>query len=399
VPTGAELAGAAVAVDRVRAADRAATLSGRADRWPSSFVVRSADPETMRWVRFHLACTFASAADPPPEPEVSIVVSADEELVRELGTLLGRHRSARVAGFTGTYWDVATVDGWQLWYHGGDPGAGDGQVICRTGADRWLVAATGTHSAALSAVRLCRELLRTKLARRGSLALHGGLGWVPGLGGLLFVGPSGAGKTTLALGLAQHGGYVVSTDQTALLAAPGSAALLGVGYPDTNRIGPGTAHRLAPGGAAVDVPLLRAAASAAYSPPKWWLTAVETEVLYAIPSAPCARVDGIVCVRTAPALAAVRTTPEAVADRLAAEFHPRHPLVATFWLTTVDTPQPDPATVDDLLRLVRRTVLVDLAWDPVRHDIGAVRAALAGALAHTRATEGCDAEEVPEAWS
>jgi hypothetical protein len=346
--------------------------------------VRSADPEVVRWVRCHLDCTFGAATHLPPGPDVAVAVVADEALVTVLAAAVDGRRTVRVPGFSGMHWDFAALDDdVDVWYHGAE--VGDRVVVCRTGTDRWVVAATDRQQAALSAVRVCRELVRTKLAVGGALAVHGGLAVVAGLGGLLFVGPSGAGKTTLALALAQREGYVVSTDQTALLAQP-DGGVLGVGYPDTNRVAPGTARRLAAHPATAEVPPLRAASVAGGDPAKRWLTAVETEVLYGVASAPCARVDAIVWVRaerSLPAPVVGTVPPAAVAAGLADEFQARHPLIATYWLAAGGT-QPPTGRVEDLMRLVRHAVLVDLAWDPTRHELAGVRAALAGALARRR---------------
>jgi hypothetical protein len=344
--------------------------------WPYRFLLTSHDAEVLRWVRSHLDRTFTMTQPGLESSNLRVVVAKDTATVDRYVAALRAARTTRIPGFTGVEWEHGEADGCQIWHRSGRDGR---QVVARLDVGRWLVAADQLESAALTTVRMCRELHRAALADRRAHPVHAALAVDAHLGGLLFVGAPGAGKTTLALALAQRAGYVVSTDQTALL-DDGNGGVLGAGSPDTNRVGPGTSHRLAPGSLAV--PPLRTATTATHlrvTSDKRWLTSLETEVLFGVPTAPWAPVRAVVVVRSvhgSDAPAATWAPLDAMAPALRREYRAVDPLTPTYWLTAPGVAAPVPAGADEMLALVGRVALVDLAWDPAAHSAAAVREAL-----------------------
>lgn len=333
--------------------------------WPYQFRVSSADPELLRWVHQHLACTVTAVPIPPGTPEITISAAADPGEARRLSST-GQDPDSTVEGFPGTWWDVApTADG-MVWRHGADDHL---VVITRTGPQRWTVTAAQFQAAALTTLRVIRELVRARLVDLGGMPVHGSLAAGAGLPGTLLVGPSGAGKTTLALSMARRRGWVVSTDQTTLVPAAGDQ-LLGVGSPVAHRVGAGATHALSPWPSLLDAPVLRRdSRSPGLSATKAWLTGAEADVLLGVSSAPAAPLDRVVLLRRHDNLDAQRSGwhRPATAHAVRAEFRDVDPAAAGFWLTG---PATDPAPGRDRLdQLVRRLPLTVLSWDPTRHPV------------------------------
>ncbi|WP_205303311.1 phosphoenolpyruvate carboxykinase (ATP) [Nonomuraea montanisoli] len=290
-------------------------------------------------------------------------------------TELSRTPTHVVEGFRGQFWQRGTIGSLGAWYC--PEGPEGGHAVVRMGEDAWLVAAHSSAVSALAAVRLCREIQRMRLACHRAVTVHSSLVILPGLGGVLFAGASGAGKTTLSLALAQRGGFVVDTDQLYLLDY-GGVGMLGAGLPNAHRVGAGTWDRLSQVSGASSVALLRGSSADLDGNPKYgktWVTALEAEVVHRVASAPAARIDVIVLLTAEHGLVEPRLKglgrDQAVAwlrrETLAADL-----LHAEFWLAEPDEIPPTGVTERDIGEVVGRIPMASLHWDPTRHDIGDV---------------------------
>ncbi|HTJ72545.1 MAG TPA: hypothetical protein VL551_33715 [Actinospica sp.] len=351
-------------------------LATRCPAWPFGVRLVAERADLLRWVRSHLAYTFESCDLPPDEPDVEIRIRPGRAGIAEAARWLDAGPSTVVEGFRGQYWRMLATPERSVW-HRADPTGGAVAVVRE--AAGWQIRAGDERSAAVAAVRLFRELHRASLAARGAVLLHSSLVVEPELGGLLFLGPKGAGKTTLGLGVAQHGGYAVSSDLTFVLNGR-DGRVLGAAVPDTNRVAAGTLGRLTARSGVPDVPLVRGRlAEADGNPPseKRWMTVLETETLHTIASAPVAGVDTLVVTVPEPGLPepSVQTLDaRAAMPFLRAEFRPPDHLFAGYWL--------EPGRVvahagfDDLVRMVAGLRFRRLRWDPAAHGIDEVLSAL-----------------------
>jgi hypothetical protein len=165
-----------------------ATLTAHCEWWPLTFLVKAPDPEILRLVRAHFDCTFKPDAAVAEARPVSVRVVPDPVLLRRLDDL-DETGVVRVKGFADEEWDFSESGGIQFWWR--TSGTGQPQAVVRAGADEWYVAAVGRMPSALLAVRVCRELLRSELADRGALTVHGGLMATHGTGGCCSSAPAG----------------------------------------------------------------------------------------------------------------------------------------------------------------------------------------------------------------
>lgn len=340
-----------------------AALSAGADWWACRLRVESAEPRVLRWVHQHLACTLTATAAGPGAPEVTVTAVAGPAAHRPAPTGPAR----RVEGFPGEWWDLTTTDGAQHWRR--DTRSGP-VAIARHDRSRWSVSAGPPDLTALTALRVLREVLRSRLAELGGLPVHAALAGGAGLPGMLLVGPAGAGKTTLALAAAARGGWVVSTDETTLVPAA-RGGVVGVGSPVAHRLGAAAGHALSAWPSLPDAPVLRRGSrTPGPAATKVWLTAVEAEVLLGAASAPAAAADAVVLLRPGQQLQVRRTGWHQVsaAHAVRAEYRPA---AAGSWLT--GTPAAEPGRGAAALdRLTRRLPLVELCWDPTRHAVDLV---------------------------
>ena len=84
-----------------------------------------------------------------------------------------------------------------------------------------------------------RGCLRGYQLQKGAVAVHSGFA-----GGVLFVGRSGAGKTSAAVRFARLGGLLVSTDRTLVRVPASGTGPIGIGCPEVVRLGAGFVSEL-----------------------------------------------------------------------------------------------------------------------------------------------------------
>jgi hypothetical protein len=364
----------------VRSPSRTGTgITTRCPAWPIGFRITARRADVLSWIRSHLGYTVQSPGLPTDQPDQEIHVLIDRALTAEAGRQADAAASEPVEGFHGQFWRTAAVGTRSIRYRSSSVGGAVAVIGDRDRPGVWQIHADEPRTAALTVVRLCREIQRMRLAAQGAVLLHSSHVVLPGLGGLLFLGPKGAGKTTLGLSIAQQAGYVVSTDLTFVLPGP-DGTVVGAAVPDTNRVAPGTLSRLAARSGVPDVPLIRSFLSEVDGNPpaeKRWMTVLETEVLHRIPSAPAATAQAMVVVeaRTGIRDPSVEWLPFADAlPALKAEFRPPDHLFAGYWL---DSEQSfSHAGEEELVHTVSELRAARLCWDPATHDIDAVIAAL-----------------------
>jgi hypothetical protein len=372
-------------------------------RWgPVALTLRADDPHVVRWFRHFLS------VEPPPVPLPRAARPVTVTALVDAGTTDGYLRAVSagptrcVEGYAGEYWTVGSVAGRKAWCLGDPPltSAGRHVVIGGVGGvggagegGDWLVVGPSPERVATATVRHAREVIRTGLATAGAHTLHAAFAHHPRLGGVLFAGPSGAGKTTLALALAATGGHLVSGDQTeVLLDRPGGP--LGVGFPWVLRLGLGTIAGMGRYAAVEAAPLVRyqpamaggrfAAEARSYrSLAKAELSFVEARELLGVRCADAAPVRGLVVVREAGPdedAELVPGTVDEIAGVLRPEYREPDPAFASFYLAAPDA-QPPGQRFADLCRGLRYLPVFRLRWRADRDAPAGVLSALAAALA------------------
>jgi hypothetical protein len=243
-------------------------------------------------------------------------------------------------------------------------------------------------------------MLRTELAAAGAFTVHASIAVDPVCGGMMFLGPTGGGKTTLALSFARDGGYLVSGDQSEILARPG-AGLVGVGFPWISRVGTGTLTGLGTDTMIQDAPLLRpqpsmidgrftARAREFRSPDKLELTMLELDALLGAGCMDVAPVDALVVLDPVAGdepLRVERTDHDEVAARVRAEYREPDTVLASFWLAPQDDQPPAARDFADFRRTVAHLPVYRLSWNAGRHVAADAVAAVRGALGAGRAAE------------
>lgn len=123
------------------------------------------------------------------------------------------------------------------------PGASESHPHALVGsyATGWKIVVPDRSKASMrQTLRSLRSVLRGYHLNCGGLLMHGAAA-----GGALFLGPSGAGKTSSAIRFACHTGQpIVSTDRTVVRAARGEEDVLAIGGPEVMRLGAGLVYEL-----------------------------------------------------------------------------------------------------------------------------------------------------------
>jgi hypothetical protein len=196
----------------------------------------------------------------------------------------------------------------------------------------------------------------------------------------LFLGASGGGKTTLALTAARDGGYLVSGDQSEVLAGE-RAGPLAVGFPWPVRIGAGTLRGLGltrfvetanlqrPQAAITDGRLT----SAAYqyrSVSKAELTAIELSALLGVECVDVARIETLVVLvpSSSSRVRVERTELADVRDTVLAEYREPDPAHESFWLSARDDQPPGARPFETFAEAMAPVPVYRLAWSPDRYS-------------------------------
>jgi hypothetical protein len=167
---------------------------------------------------------------------------ADDREARSASRAVEASAERRVQAYVGEWWHRGAVDARPAWSLDVPADQHTSALVVRSDdTDRWTVLAGSAADLARGTVRLGRELVRTELAARGAITLHAATAISARFGGLLLLGPSGAGKTTLSLAIGRDG-FLSSGDQTEVVATA-TGTPLAVGFPWVGRIGAGTLTR------------------------------------------------------------------------------------------------------------------------------------------------------------
>jgi hypothetical protein len=368
--------------------------------WPLEFRFDSAERRIVTWFHHHLYTLASAAVDLAPHRPVTLTAVVDEALTDRLIGAAEAAAPDRIEGHVGEFWTVAPTDRGRTWCHGAPPDVGPGRhAIVREADDRWLVVGVDALTVAKAAVRWARELLRTELAARGAFTVHASIAVDPVCGGMMFLGPTGGGKTTLALSFARDGGYLVSGDQSEILPRPGGG-LVGVGFPWISRVGTGTLAGLGTDTMIQDAPLLRpqpsmmdgrftARAREFRSPDKLELTMLELDALLGAGCMDVAPVDALVVLDPVPGDEPLRVEPtdhDEVADRVRAEYREPDTVLASFWLAPPDDQPPAARDFADFRSTVAHLPVYRLSWNAGRHAAADAVAAVRGALGSEQRT-------------
>lgn len=382
--------------------DRRLPARSTAPWWPLEFRFHSTERRIVTWFHHHLYTLASAAVDLAPPRAVTLTALVDEELTDRLVDEVETRGPSRIEGHVGEFWTVAPTPTGHTWIHGNPPDAGPVRhAIVRESPDRWLVVGADALTVGKASVRLAREMLRTELATRGAFTVHASIAVDPACGGMMFLGPTGGGKTTLALSFARDGGYLVSGDQSEILPTP-DGGLVGVGFPWISRVGAGTLTGLGTDTMIQDAPLLRpqpsmtngrltARAREFRSPDKLELTMLELDALLGAGCMDVAPVDTLVVLDPVPGdepLRIARTGLDEVVDRVRAEYREPDTVLASFWLSPPDDQPPHARDFADFRRAVAHLPVYRLSWNAGRHAAADAVAAVRHALGAERATVG-----------
>ncbi|WP_431936242.1 hypothetical protein [Micromonospora sp. RP3T] len=349
------------------------------DWWPLDFRLRTDREHVLRWFRHHL---YSVTGGPPTRGrQVPLTAVVDADLADRIRRRALSGPTEPRPGFLGEMWTVGQVDGESVWCSPDAPGgSGPGAVVVADGPAYHVIAADDHHVANTS-VRVARELLRMCLAQRGALTVHASMAANPRQGGLLFVGGTGAGKTTLAATMARSGGYLVSVDQTEVLAEDGSQPY-GVGFPWPARLGVGMLTGMDRDDAVTVLSLLRAQKPVRdgqltmesrrfRSLDKIELSLLELDTVLGIVTLDRAPINGVVLVETGPPGAPAQIGRSSLADareHLRGEFREPDPVFDSFWLTPLGHSGPPTGTYDALCAILHDTPFVRLRWRADEHS-------------------------------
>ncbi|MGA5562901.1 hypothetical protein ACPCUV_17220 [Streptomyces platensis] len=237
-------------------------------------------------------------------------------------------------------------------------------------AGRWTILhddGSGTGERARTGDIVLRALVAAALGALGALTVHASAATGRDGRAVVFLGDSGTGKSTLALGLARAGGHFISGDRTLLVPGPGGWWAVGAGLLPRFRWGTlegqGLATRVR------DAALLRhgdgrcRVADLPLSPSKVVFTPAESERVLDFRTADCAPLGRLVVLSpTAGRVPEARAVaPGATAAALRAHALPSD---AGFlgWPAAGR-----PAEVGGVADLVEEVARSALAWDPVGH--------------------------------
>ena len=351
------------------------------DWWPLAFRLRADREDVIRWFRHHLYSVSTPSPGDRPGRNTPLTAVVDAELAGSTYRAVHDGPVRRVDGYLGDVWLVGQLNGDQVWCGpASGPDAADRLVIVSNDLDGHTVIGADSGSVAAGCVRLARELLRMELARRGSLTVHASMAARRGRGGLLFIGGTGAGKTTLALTVARAGGYLVSIDQTEVLHV--GASTHGVGFPWPARLGVGMLAGMGLDRAVETMPLLRpqkpihdgritTESRNFRSLNKIELSMLELDTVLGVLTLDRAPIHGVVLIETAPAGTPMRvesTTVEDAEADLLREFREPDPVFTSFWMTPPGQPPPPTGSFGDLCAGFRRLRLVRLTWRADQHS-------------------------------
>jgi hypothetical protein len=331
------------------------TCAQRISWWPGVLEIRSPEKSVLDWARHHLTTREGAARRRDEHLLISALV--EPRLASGLRAALAAGGTEQFFPYTGDQWELGGIGGCRAWARCEPCPA---TAVIEISPGHLLLVGSEATEVARSAVRVARESLRTELAASGAITLHASFAAGASLDGVLFVGPPGSGKTTLALALARTGSFV-SGDQTEIL---GSAygSTMGFGFPWPLRI---SKHGLESAGMDVDPRGLRRLRCA--PPGKLEFTFVEASEMFELEVAtdrPIAMVVIIEVASFAAAPAAYVSDLRSCTGELLGELREPDPALPRFWLAArdlADATYPELAVALDSLPVVR------LAWDPSRH--------------------------------
>jgi hypothetical protein len=381
-------------------AHRLAAHGGSAEAtWgPASFRYESDDPGHVAWFADHWHTT-EDHPWPPGRRAFRLLETADPPLLEEIRRGLGE-RPARVEAFVGSHYLRGTVGGVACWVSAEGHGDNAHAIATRDGST-WLLVDGDAAVARRNASRVARELVRREVGLLGALPLHASAA-DPGWGGVAFLGPAGAGKTTLALHAGRGRGRLLNGDQTDVCAIGGRP--VAVGLPIVARVGIGTLAALGAVDAVVAATLRReqdaildgavARGADAYgSDLKVELTPAELERLLGVGVTPSAELAALALVEREPGLrapAVARVALDDAADTIRGEVRHPDPSWRDDWLALApdDALRREPPTDELLRRMLGGVPVLRVRWDPARHAaadvLGALYPLVAGAPSLTR---------------
>lgn len=273
------------------------------DWWPLRLVLQVADLGELAWN----ASQWRNSVGPRWEAEASEVLSSvdDSALYEAIAGTAAEGSEASGYGRAGLYRLVESGSSRRVWWSAGSDELGRHAVVFEP-TRGWLVISTGDVRPRKALKRVASELVLASALSRGGAVLHSATARHGNLG-LVFVGDSGAGKTTAALAAAKCGLFV-SGDRTGLVRVDGQ--LRAVGFPDATRIGLGFVSSLGLEPVLTQLNLLRpqnfrhgdsvAAGAREYgSRAKVSLTRTELEVLLGLLTTSGVAVDALVLVERA----------------------------------------------------------------------------------------------------
>ena len=219
-----------------RIVDRASGgMAARREWWPVVVDYHAEDRDDAAWFASHF---HTSLRVPTTDVLVQFRVhsACDPRLLAVLTRTVAGATTAETEGFAGAFYQTGHLQDVHWWTTGRGHGAHRAAIGTVDGVD-WVVLSSDVNSGRRNGVRLVRELVRRELLRRGAIAIHGSYAYVRGQA-VIFSGPSGAGKTTLAIAAARSGGLFIAGDRTYVCQCEHS--LRAVGFPTVARIGFGT---------------------------------------------------------------------------------------------------------------------------------------------------------------
>lgn len=334
--------------------------------WPVEFSIGTNEEHVKRWIQHHFHTTEVVAAI--PTASVALDANADLVLAAQLTAEIAE-RDGSVETYAGHSWDRGRHGGRRAWSHGPSDSYHTQLVLIENGPSSWSLTAGSSRDAAIAAIRIIREILRTQLAVMRAHTFHASMAMHSQFGGVLVLGPQGTGKTTLALALGQEGRFI-SGDQVELL-FNGRGDPIAVGFPWPVRIRRGTARwlDLDPAG-----PNLRAGAPgrsvAAVADEVTELTMLECSTVLDVRTQSFSQVNAVLFVRPsgdgAPVLQELDR--KSIAKCLKEDSREPDPAFPEFWLEERANPHPPALSVTEVVARLVNVPTAMLTWSPVEHS-------------------------------